>query len=138
MLNSNQKIKIISLKYKILIFLWIIVILILSSISGDSLEKVPKINIPHFDKIVHFGMYSILQYLFILKFSKTTCKISASKFLFITSIFSVSYSISMEFAQAYLFEKRSGDVFDVLANTIGVVVVIVFYKLNILKKLRLI
>ena len=126
------------MKYKVFIILWIIVIFILSSISGNSLDKVPKINIPHFDKIVHFGMYSILQYLFILKFSKTTCKIPIIKFLLITSIFSVSYSIAMEFAQAYLFDKRSGDILDVLANTTGVITVIVFYKLNILKKLRLV
>ena len=126
------------MKYKFFIILWIIVIFILSSISGNSLDKVPKINIPHFDKIVHFGMYSILQYLFILKFSKTACKIPIIKFLLITSIFSVSYSIAMEFAQAYLFEKRSGDIFDVVANATGVITVIVFYKLNILKKLRLV
>jgi len=126
------------LKYKIFIILWIIVIFVLSSISGNSLERVPKINIPHFDKIVHFSMYSILQYLFILQFSKIACKIPLTKFLIITSLFSVSYSISMELAQTYLFEKRSGDVLDVLANTTGIIIIILFYKLNILKKLRLI
>jgi len=126
------------LKYKIFIVLWIIVIFILSSISGNSLDKVPKINIPHFDKIVHFSMYSILQYLFLLKFSKNKCTISINKFLLITSIFSVSYSISLEFAQTYLFVKRSGDIFDVFANATGIIVIIVFYKFNILKKLRLI
>ncbi len=126
------------MKYKIFIILWIIVIFVLSSISGNSLERVPKINIPHFDKIVHFSMYSILQYLFILQFSKIACKIPLTKFLIITSLFSVSYSISMELAQTYLFEKRSGDVLDVLANTTGIIIIILFYKLNILKKLRLI
>ena len=126
------------MKYKIFIVLWIIVIFILSSISGNSLDKVPKINIPHFDKIVHFSMYSILQYLFLLKFSKNKCTISINKFLLITSIFSVSYSISLEFAQTYLFVKRSGDIFDVFANATGIIVIIVFYKFNILKKLRLI
>ncbi len=126
------------MKYKIFIILWIIVIFILSSISGNALDKVPKINIPHFDKIVHFAMYSILQYLFILKFSKTSCKLKLTSFLLITGIFSVTYSISMEFAQAYLFEKRSGDIFDVLANTTGIITVIIVYKFNILKKLHLI
>jgi len=126
------------LKYKLFIILWIIVIFILSAISGNDLDKVPKINIPHFDKIVHFGMYSILQYLFILNFSKTRCKLTFINYLIITSVFSVSYSIIMEFAQTYLFEKRSGDFFDVLANTTGVLTVIFLFRFNILKKFRLI
>ena len=126
------------MKYKLFVIFWIIVILILSAISGNDLDKVPKINIPHFDKVVHFGMYSILQYLFVLYYSKVKPKLNIITFLVYTAIFSVSYSILMEFAQTYVFEKRSGDFFDVIANTAGVITVVILFYSNILKKLHLI
>ena len=40
------------LKYRFSI-IWAIIILILSGLSGDTVNKISFINIPHFDKIVH-------------------------------------------------------------------------------------
>ena len=96
---------------------WIIVILILSAISGNELKKIPIIPIPHFDKIVHFGMYFILTSVLILDFTKNQ-KMNF-KTLFFILIFSISYGILMELMQEYVFEKRSADFYDFTANSIG-------------------
>lgn len=83
-------------------------------------------------------MYSILQYLFILYYSKQRNKYSINNYLLFTSLFSILYSAALELAQTYIFVKRSGDLYDLIANTIGVILVIILYRLNILKKLRFI
>ena len=57
---------------------WLIIICYLSLMPGNGLPKVPLINIPHFDKIVHLGFYFILTLLMIKPFSK----ISAFPYLF--------------------------------------------------------
>lgn len=102
---------------------WIIVILFLSAISGNELKKVPIIPIPHFDKIVHFGMYFILTSVLILDFTASRLRSMNPKMnfktLFFILIFSISYGILMELMQEYVFEKRSADFYDFLANSLG-------------------
>lgn len=98
--------------------IWVIVIFILSSISGNSLQSIPKFNIPHFDKLVHFGMYFILTIIIIWDATQNK-KSSFKVFLFIV-VFSISYGALMEFMQEHVFTKRSADLFDFLANSVGV------------------
>ena len=50
------------------------------------------------------------------------------KIIVIFSI-SVTFGILMEICQHYFWENRLGDIFDVLANTLGVVLGIIFIKL---------
>lgn len=110
---------------------WILIILILSSISGNDLKKIPRINIPHFDKLVHFGMYFILSTVLVFDFSKIQ-KVNF-KLLFYIFLFSVSYGILMEFMQEYVFIKRSASFYDSLANTVGSVVALISMKFYLKK-----
>lgn len=111
------------LKFKYSI-IWVIIIFILSSISGDSVDKVKLINIPHFDKFVHFSMYFILSALMIWesKFSR--------KFIIISILLGISYGIIIELLQQYVFVKRYFDIFDIISNSIGTISGLIIFILK--------
>lgn len=70
--------------------------LYLSLASSENFDKVPLINIPFIDKIVHFGMYFVLTSVIILEHRKS---IKSLRTLFILSIFPLAYGILMEILQ---------------------------------------
>ncbi|OFX23517.1 MAG: hypothetical protein A2033_16210 [Bacteroidetes bacterium GWA2_31_9] len=120
------------LKYRFSI-IWAIIILILSGLSGDTVNKISFINIPHFDKIVHAGIYFILCSIIIYESGFFKSKYSFST-LFTILLISISYGILMEIMQEYVFIKRSNDLFDIIANSTGAVFSIfafVIYKKKI-------
>ncbi len=108
----------------VLLSLWILVIIILSLMPKSSLgiEKVKLFE--NSDKIVHFLMYDILTILAIMAFKKGD--ICTKKCQVIISFFSIFLGMLMEFLQEYLEMGRSFDTFDILANTTGVIFVIIF------------
>lgn len=107
------------LKYKSSI-IWAIIILILSGMSGDTVDKISFIKNPHFDKVVHFGIYFVLCSIMIFEagFLKVKYTFTALFYIFLIS---VNYGILMEIMQEYVFIKRSNNIFDVIANLTGTV-----------------
>ena len=108
--------------------LWAVVILILSSIPGNEVNKIHFINIPYFDKFVHFSMYLVLSFLFFFDMSKLSesKKLNLSNVSFVILV-SISYGISMELLQKYLFIERSAELADFFANSLGSFTAIVVY-----------
>lgn len=103
----------------ILSLLWTIFILIGSITSGDTIDKISWINIPHFDKIVHFIWYSVL-YLFwyswlIMKY--TNC-VNLNCRIFLVFII-ILYGLLMELLQMFFAYQRSFELYDILINSIG-------------------
>jgi len=105
--------------------IWTIIIIILSNISGDSVDNV-NINIPFMDKIVHSGLYFILSFLLTWDLNKLDIY-KFSKNAIITIIYSTSVGLFMEITQKYLAQNRSFDIFDELFNIIGVLSGILFF-----------
>lgn len=99
--------------YKFLI--WTIVIGVLCFTPGDEFREV-KINIPHFDKIVHFGMFYILG-LFI---KAITLKVS-NVFIQLV-IVALVYAGLIEIVQHFFVPVRSGDIIDFIFDTVGLIV----------------
>ncbi len=99
--------------------------MVLSSIPGSSLPKSP--SIPHFDKIVHAGLYFILAS-FIMPVLDLSNNILVRK-LSIPIVISivVLYGGFIEIAQDRWFTVRSGDTFDFLSDIAGGLMAIVFY-----------
>ncbi len=126
----KQKIK---NKYFILLIVWFIVIFILSSISGNKLHKIDGFKIPHLDKFVHFIMYFTLQYLW-LKFMLTSNIEAKKSFIITSSIISVTYGVFLEMMQSLFFIARSGDLYDAITNTIGVIFALLFYKILLINR----
>ena len=70
---------------------------------------------PHGDKVAHFGMYFILQYLFCLS-------IHGSRFrqkLLLTFLVTATYGIIMEVIQHVFLESRFFEIPDIIANITG-------------------
>ncbi|MBS1730332.1 MAG: VanZ family protein [Bacteroidetes bacterium] len=99
---------------------WLIITTTLLIIPGNDLPKNEFLQLIHFDKWVHIGLFCGLNFLFILgliqkgTFSKKT--------FIICSIACVLYGITMEYVQKYFAFERSFDITDILADTVGVVI----------------
>jgi VanZ family protein len=121
------------INFKYLIIIWVIIIFILSSLSGNKFNKIPIIPIPYLDKIVHFIMYFTLQFLFLLEYFKNYQeKYKRVKYLLLTLFLSISYGAILEVLQQFIFTKRSGSFYDFTANSLGTITacLIVFYLIN--------
>lgn len=116
--------------YKTII--WIFLMLYLLFSPSNVLPKGGFFNIPHFDKLVHFGMFAFLIFLFRQESEKNAPEklILRNLFLFLTLIFA---ALSEVIQYKYIF-GRSGNVYDFLADLLGFAVGTLFYIL-IWKKL---
>lgn len=122
---QNKLLKKIYFKYLFSI-IWTLVILYLS-LGRISTDKLPSFDIPHKDKFVHFTMYFIYTFLLLWE-SKNSHKL---KTLLIVIPYTISFGILMEVMQSLFFTYRSGDVYDAIFNTLGVVtMVLIFPKLK--------
>lgn len=107
--------------------LWLLVICYLSLMPGDGLPRVPLFNIPHFDKIVHFGFYFILTILLIKPFKKTI-----NKYSYITALLiSATLSGAIELLQKTVTTTRHGDIYDFIANLLGISFALITYRIII-------
>ena len=108
-------------KFSILVAL---IIMYLSLTSSNTFDKVSFINIPFFDKIVHFGMYFGLMTVIILENRKTINKTGQ---LFLTGLIPLLYGILIETMQSTITLTRTGSIYDALFNCAGILVSILLW-----------
>jgi VanZ family protein len=108
-------------KFTILVAL---IILYLSLTNSQTFNKIPLVDIPNLDKVVHFGMYFVLMSVIIFENRKT---ITNTSLLFLTGLIPLFYGILMEILQATLTITRSGSFFDALANAAGILISILLW-----------
>lgn len=103
---------------------WALVIFVLCAMPSEDIPN-PSWDIPHLDKLVHFGMFFVMAVLFCseLKFSTN---LTQSKIIVINVIFTFIYGGAIEVLQQHVFQ-RSGDVADLLADIVGATVGCVCY-----------
>ncbi|SHF83283.1 VanZ family protein [Flavobacterium defluvii] len=84
-------------------------------------SKIPAVNFPSIDKIVHFCFHFGFTISWILFFKKELKGREANdyKAYLISFIFSVFFGITIEILQSVLTTTRASDVTDVLANSLG-------------------
>ena len=101
-----------------------VTIIMLLPFSGSS-----KITIPYFDKIVHGVIYSIFTLVWFLNVAQWSKKNKATYIL--VSLVLFIYGIIIEFIQGSFVANRTEDFWDVVANSIGIIVgIILFYKVR--------
>ncbi len=109
--------------------IWTIIILIMSGIPGSSLPSTSFQGIPHFDKIVHVGLYFPLSF-FIMAELSLAKKSTIKKYSSLFSLLVVAmYGGSIELAQDYIFIQRSADWMDFASDLFGGLLGIIFYYL---------
>jgi VanZ family protein len=101
---------------------WIVIITILSLLPGEDLPK--EAFIPHFDKIVHIGMYFLSCLFFISPFRK----IHAGKGYLAAFLSSLFIGALFEVLQNTVAKNRSGNYEDFIADLIGAALALIFYR----------
>jgi VanZ family protein len=113
-------------KYHWRAILWILVIAFGCLMPGDKLPSTSFFSkIPHFDKIVHFVLYFIFALFLMSGFSRQYGKTSAKAYIF-SFILAFAFGVTIEFIQEQV--GRSYDIYDMMANTLGVIVSLLLFN----------
>lgn len=98
---------------------WILIITILSLSSFEDIDT-EGINIPHLDKLIHFFFYFVAAILGILLIrERTKGQFNLTRAIIISGLSVIIYGIIIEVIQDTFTENRSGELYDVLANSLG-------------------
>ena len=122
MLNLHQIFKMI--KKNIFTILVALIIMYLSLANSHTFDKIPLVDVPDFDKVVHLGMYFGLMSVIILENRKT---LKSPVHLFLIGAIPLFYGILMEILQSTLTVTRSGSIYDALADAAGVLLSILLW-----------
>ena len=116
------------IKFRILLIIWIIVILTLSSIPD--LRIIPPWHFTWKDKISHFIEYGIFALLFLLMVKQENRITNHRKSFLAVLTFGLLLAIVDELHQLFI-PGRSTDALDIVADSFGIVMVsFIFYLIN--------
>ncbi len=110
-------------------YLWVIIILILTGMPGNDIPHISPIwDVFKPDKIVHIGLFGMLVFLLtagsFYKGGKTPLKKSL---LSIYAVIGIALGGIVELLQKWVFIGRSCELNDFIADTVGVILSILFY-----------
>lgn len=109
--------------------IWATVIFVLCAIPSEDIPN-PQLEIPHLDKMVHFGLFFVMALLLANELEYQT-RMSRRKIYLTTVAIAFVYGGIIEFLQQRFFD-RSGDIIDLLADVLGAIVACLAYP--VLKK----
>lgn len=101
----------------------LVTVMMLIPTSGAS-----YMNLPHSDKIFHIVIYLVLFVVWAI-----TCKANRKRRYVLRSVVVLLtlYGIIIEMIQGEWIESRTSDIWDVIANSTGILIgMVIFYKLN--------
>jgi VanZ family protein len=101
--------------------IWLLLICFGLFMPANELPVKPFLNIPHFDKLVHFSLFFVLCIFLFKPFKKLKLK-----HYYLAPATSIFLGLLLEISQQYITNTRSSDLFDFLANTAGIVTAILF------------
>lgn len=104
--------------------LWLAIICYALFIPADDLPLEPFFRIPHFDKIVHFGLFFVLCLLLLRPF-----KLLKLNYYLLAPLISIVLSAMLETSQHVLSVSRNSDIKDFIANSLGAISSVMFYYL---------
>ena len=103
---------------------WFMLVLVLLCLPGSQLPSVDDwLNKIYFDKWVHVGLFSILAFLFMYPFFKSSLNSKEKWYLIIKIAIATSvWGLTTEFIQKYFVPGRSFDLFDWAADSTGALI----------------
>ena len=111
------------------VFIWSLFIFIVCIIPSNRFPSTSFIVIKHIDKYVHVLMFLVLNILSINAIKKATAlAVLNNKILFISFSYSMVYGLFIEFIQHLFIKGRNADLYDILADLIGVIIGMIFVK----------
>lgn len=94
---------------------------LITIISLSNFDSASKFQFPHMDKLIHCLIY----FIFYLLVFNTTKVYKLKKSLIISIIFSIGFGILIEVCQPIFTLNRQFEVLDILANTVGVFLMVI-------------
>jgi len=108
---------------------WFFISLYLLCLPGSKIPKYPFLALIHADKWVHIGMFGILCFLFNRAFNKIILTRSTlKKYLLAVTLAGIAYGTIMEFVQKYWIPDRSFELLDILADSIGCLLALLYCR----------
>lgn len=108
------------LRHNLYGLLWALLILILSGIPGGDIPHVSFLELLNFDKVVHASIFFVLVILLIRGFSLQNTFLLLNKHpKFLSFLVCVVYGGLIEVMQGLIFEQRSADIYDFIADAFG-------------------
>jgi VanZ family protein len=108
---------------------WNLIILILSLMPSDGIPGSKWWQFPHIDKVVHFIMYALLTILILQKNHILFGKFKQINVLGVTFFYVFFMGFFIEILQNSFLIGRNFDIFDVVANTIASVSVLLSFRI---------
>tara|TARA_B100002019_G_scaffold82281_1_gene71053 strand:+ start:316 stop:696 length:381 start_codon:yes stop_codon:yes gene_type:complete len=110
-------------------FIWFLIILVGSILPSSNVKQI-EVS----DKLLHFVFYAIFSFfLFLLSHKVTLCLDTViKKWTFVFTVGTI-VGLSIEFIQFTLIPSRSGEWLDVLANSVGLIIML--SSIYLLKKI---
>jgi len=103
--------------------------LALATVSLVKINNLPNVGVSNADKIFHFLTYSVLAFLwtntFFFKF-----KYKKVKAIVYASVLSIIFGIIIEVLQGSITVSRHTDIYDAIANTLGVLIMVIILLIN--------
>lgn len=103
--------------------------LALAMVSLVKINNLPNAGISHADKIFHFLVYSVLAFLWVNTFF-FKFKYKKTKAIIYAALFSIIFGIIIEVLQGSVTASRHTDVYDAIANTLGVLFTVLILLIN--------
>lgn len=116
---------------KIILYSAIFLTIAIAVGSLISIKNVVETKVHNFDKIIHFGAYFVLALSWLLSFKINE---ESKKITLLIAFLVFVYGIIIEVLQGTLTDYRQVDIYDIIANFIGIVVAFLFFSLVFQKK----
>lgn len=114
------------LKYSLpLSICWALIILGLCSMPGQYIPSISFLEMLSFDKWVHAGMFFVLCTLVFFHIRQRT---EEKRQIYLFLVVCIGYGCLLEVMQGTLFSNRSADWNDIIANSFGCVMAMLFYN----------
>ncbi|MEI6264890.1 MAG: VanZ family protein [Sphingobacteriia bacterium] len=110
-----------SLIYLLLFILSFLGSFYLFTIPGNSLPKIYWLNIPHFDKYIHTGIFFYLCFIAALAWKANNRGKISLLFATLIVLFFINYGIGIEYYQEKCVEGRAFEFLDIVADSAGCV-----------------
>lgn len=109
-----------NIKYSVLCALWFAEVVYALLLLPPNINSKPQLSIPGADKVAHFVLFAVLTFLLVKALKERSIQVK------IPVIFTVLlfFAIATEVIQGYFLEHRTGDLWDLVADMLGVVVVL--------------
>lgn len=114
---------------------WFFLVLVLLCLPGSDLPKVEDwFNKIYFDKWVHVGLFTILAFLFMYPFIRSSLTIEEKWHYMIRIAIATSlWGLTTEFIQKYFIPGRSFDLFDWSADSLGALIALLFARYRVFR-----